>query len=132
MKTLFVATAMLLSAAWTVSFGQGIRIQPRWQQEAIVLDLIRLDQCDSTNKILTERLANALAKQVEMQGIRIYLETKVDTYENTIVPAKDSTIQELRSQTDLYVKENKGLKKKLLLTKVVAGAVVVVAVLIAL
>lgn len=126
MKKLLILTPMLLFLSWTASLSQDIQTLPRWRKEAIVKDLIRGRECDSVKKIQDEKINLMAQENLQLQGVRIDLETKVDIYEKKIIPSKD---QELKTVWNLYNEEKvetKKYKRRWIITGVVLIAVVVV------
>jgi hypothetical protein len=147
MKKLLALSIMLLLLSWTPSLSQGIQIKqessdeftftaegsyasidsvmPRWRKEAVVKDLIRLDECDSVSTILQSEIVSQKQIINKYIGNEVIYKKLIMKYDSTIIPSYNNAL-------GLYNKENKALKAQnsRLKTGLIGAGLAVLAILI--
>ena len=117
-------TFLLLILGFTAS-GQKPQF-PRWQQQAMIYDLVRGRECDSAQWHLI-KINNELKSEIEAgAGIQVQLQSQVDNYEFKIVPQLEAEVNNNKEEAVIYRAQARKYRRQ---RNLVVAVVVVVEVL---
>lgn len=97
---------LLLILISTAAMAQG-RSFPHWQEQAIVLDLIKGRECDSVNTHLNQKLYEMTQEVAAHEGIEIRLQKQINNYDDVIIPGLDAELVNQKKATEVYKAEAK-------------------------